>query len=253
MLTTSARSTLSAKSLDVVDAHWASEFGCGREELRPPVPRVQAHAGGLEGYPGVFILTLDAAPVVSVPPELLEAIAPRAETFVAEAIGDPAALRRLLSPADVTRVIGPAQLTYADAASFAGAEPGNTRELSRLDHAAFDELKAACSPEDWAPKGLALDARPTFGAFGDDGKLRAVAGFEIWSHRIAHLSVVADPAARGQGHGTRAVAAAARSALDANLVLQYRVLKQNLPSVRVAAKLGFELYGWSMAARLARA
>jgi RimJ/RimL family protein N-acetyltransferase len=244
-------SMLSARTTEIVDEYWARDLGCRRDELRPPVPRIQAHGGGLKNYPGVFILTLGVAPVVSAPSELATALSPGSALFTAESVAAPDELRGLLGPAHVERVIGPAFLNYADAGSFRSPDVGTTRELSVSDTVEFEALRAICASNDWEGKGFDLQARRTFGAFGDGGHLLAIAHFEIWEGRIAHLSVVAHPHARRRGHATRAVAAAARCALDSDLVLQYRVLRENVPSRRVAAKLGFEAYGWSIAARLA--
>lgn len=235
----------------IVDDYWAGDLGCRREELRPPSPRIQAHGGGLAGYPGVFILTLDGAPVVSVPPELVATLSPKAALFTAAAVAAPETLRHLLAPALVDRVIGPAYLDYADDESLRTPDLRDTRQLTPADQPVVDALKANCLAADWEPKGFDLQTRPSFGAFDSDGALVAIADFEVWGGHIAHFGLVADPGVRGRGHGTRAFAAAARSALDAGLVLQYRVLADNFPSLRVAAKLGFARYGWSVAARFA--
>jgi RimJ/RimL family protein N-acetyltransferase len=198
----------------------------------------------------VFILVLDGgAPVVSVPSDLEQLLAARTAGFTAVAVSTADGLRGLLGPRDVARVIGPAQLSYADAASFKPVNVAPARKLEAADRVQFEALQAACDPADWDAKGFELEARQTFGAFGDGGELLAVADFEVWAEQIAHLRVVAHPQARGQGHGVRAVAAAATHALDSNLVLQYRALRDNRASLRVAAKLGFQSYGWSMAAR----
>jgi GNAT superfamily N-acetyltransferase len=148
-------------------------------------------------------------------------------------------------------VVGPAQLNYADAASFRPGDRSHARELGLADRADFGALQAACDPVDWGLKGFDPDAKRTFGAFSIRGELFAVADYEVWAARIAHLSVVAHPHARGQGYGLRAVAAAATCALESNLVLQYRALRDNRASLRVATKLGFQSYGWSIAARFA--
>jgi GNAT superfamily N-acetyltransferase len=238
------------QSIAIADEYWAGDLGCDRAELRPKTPRVQCHSGGLSDYSGVFVFLLDAAPVVSVPPALLDAIAPRADQFVAAIARDPAALPSLLSPAAVTLVIGPALLNYADRSSFVGIELTDTRELTPRDEPAFDELKAACLPEDWEPKGFSLESPFSFGAFSSDGVLQAIASIRVWAERIAHISVVARPASRKLGFGTRAVAAATERALQQGLLPQYRVLEHNLASRRIAQKLGYHGYGCTLAARL---
>lgn len=239
-----------AESVEVADDYWAAEFGCERRHLRPGEPRVQQHSGRLSDYVGAFIFVLDAAPLVSVPSALLGAVAPRANQFVVDAIRDEAALRRLLAPGAVTRVIGPALLNYADRSCFVPSDTDRTRELAPSDEAQFLAMRAACPPEEWEPKGFGVGSESTFGAFSANGELAAVAGIRVWADRIAHISVVSRPGRRAQGFGTRAVAAATGRAFDAGLLPQYRVLESNAPSRRIAGKLGFHSYGWTVAVRL---
>jgi GNAT superfamily N-acetyltransferase len=240
---------MSPESTEIADDYWARELGCARTELRPGAPRVRAHAGGLTGYNGSFVLVLDAAPLVSVPPEILPIVAARADQFAPASVADAGALRRLLSPSNVTRVIGPAYIHYADPSSLGRVPPGDARALTPLDAGPFRDLRAACAPEDWDPKDFALEPQCTFAAFDADGSLAAVANFRIWDGGIAHISVIAHPERRGRGHATRAVAATMEAAVRAGLVPQYRVLAENAASLRVAEKLGFRRYGWSVAAR----
>jgi GNAT superfamily N-acetyltransferase len=238
-------------SIDVADEYWAADFGCEREQLRPSGPLVKEHAGGLSDYAGASILVLGASPLISVPSALFATVAARAAQLATAAVRDPAALQRLLLPGSVTRVIGPALLNYADGSCSTPAGFTGGRELSASDASAFLNLKAACPADDWEAKGFALDAQPTFGAFASDGKLMALATFAVWANRIAHLVVVARPEARNRGFGTRAVAAATQRALELGLLPQYRVLEPNVASRRIAAKLGFQPYGYTVAARLA--
>ena len=235
----------------LADAYWARDLGRQPGELRPTAPRVQAHAGGLAGYAGVFVFVAEGAPVVSAPPALAPRLVSRAQAFTPAAVSDPQALAELLKPAEITSVIGPAMLSYADRTSLAPLETRTTRLLTDRDRPAFEALRAACPPDEWDPKSFDLDARPTFGSFDAGGQLVAVADYEIWDGTLAHLSVVSHPGARRRGHGVRVVAAAARAALDAGLVLQYRALHWNQPSLAIASKLGFQRYGWTVAARLA--
>ena len=96
--------------------------------------------------------------------------------------------------------------------------------------------------------------RPAHGsAFGRcvvTGELTALAGDATWNDEIAHIAVVAAPYWRGAGHATAAVAAAARHAIDAGLLPQYRTLVANEPSMAIARRLGFERYGSSVFVRL---
>ena len=239
------------ESIEIADDYWSAEFGCDRVHLRPDAPRVQPHAGGLSDYPGVFIAILDAAPLVSVPSVLVSAIQPRAENFTADTIRDEEALRRLLAPATVTRLVGPALLNYADRSCFVDAHTERARELLPGDDGEFTAMRAACPPDEWQPKDFSLGSELTFGAFALNDALASVANIEVWDKRIAHISVVTRPDFRGQGFGSRAVAVATRRALDIGLLPQYRVLESNKPSRQIARKLGFRGYGRTVAVRLA--
>ena len=235
---------------NIADTYWARNVGCSVEELRPRMPHVRAQAGDLMGYEGIFILQFGAAPLVSVPPELVPELFPSAAEFTLEAVSDRERIRQLLAPCAVTRVIGPALLCYADESCFRPPPLEGARALTASDAAAFAMLKARCVPEECEAKEFDLESGNTFGDLDASGALRAVANFHIWSDRIAHIGVITDAEARGRGHASRAVGVATQEALRVGLVPQYRVLSDNLASRRVAAKLGFEEHGWSVAARL---
>jgi RimJ/RimL family protein N-acetyltransferase len=73
------------------------------------------------------------------------------------------------------------------------------------------------------------------------GQVVAAAGYTTWPGRVAHLSVLTDPAHRGQGLAAQAGSAAAADALSAGLLAQWRA---RVPaSIAVAARLGFVTCG----------
>jgi RimJ/RimL family protein N-acetyltransferase len=81
-------------------------------------------------------------------------------------------------------------------------------------------------------------------------ELLALAGYEVWNDTIAHIAVVTHPLHRGRSLGGAAVALAARHALQARLVPQYRTLRANAPSLGIASRLRFREYGFSVYVRL---
>lgn len=241
-------------TLAKVEEYWARELGCTREELRPLAPRVQVHRGGISGFPGVFILAAGAAPVISAPSDIASVLRPSASRFTSDTTANVVILGELLLRAAAGRIVGPSQLSYVDAASFrrVKAPPSSdTRELNETDLPHLWALKAHCPPAEWEPKNFNLEAKRSFGAFGDNGELLAVADFAIWDEQIAHIGVITRPAVRGQGYGTLAVAAAVSCALDAGLVPQYWALRENQSSLAIRAKLGFRDFAWTMAVRFA--
>jgi RimJ/RimL family protein N-acetyltransferase len=82
------------------------------------------------------------------------------------------------------------------------------------------------------------------------GELAALAGFEVWSGVLAHVSVVAHPAFRGRGLAAAAVSRVTALALERGLLAQYRTLESNTPSVALAQRLGFHPCARSVAVRV---
>jgi hypothetical protein len=197
------------------------------------------------------MLAVGPHPLVSLPPLLPPSLHERAASWSRSTLEDPTLLAAELAPLPVTRMIGPAFIGYATVDTFRGkvAMPG--RELAARDAAAMASLRARCEAEEWEHGGSDLGVVPTFGVFAPGGALAAVAGYETWGDKIAQISIVSAADCRNGGHATAAVALAVDHALTAGLLPQYRTLKSNGPSMRIAAKLGFEEYGISTYLKLA--
>jgi predicted GNAT family acetyltransferase len=90
--------------------------------------------------------------------------------------------------------------------------------------------------------GLEFGEQPIAGLICD-GEIVAAAGYEIWGGEIAHIGVVTHPRHRGNGLGRTVVSAIAMHGLEKGLLLQYRTLYSNVPSMRIAKSLAFEEYG----------
>jgi GNAT superfamily N-acetyltransferase len=240
------------QALRIADEWWARELGCGAHELRPRSARVQGHAGGLVGQDGIWILVAGPAPVVSLPRALLPVLGERARWWSRQTVEDPRALLEELAPTVPARIIGPAFIGYASEDSLRGAGGPQARLLSAADREAVARLRETFAPEEWEEGGTDAEQSPAFGAFDAGGELRALAGYERWD-RIAHISIACAAGFRNRGFGASAVTRAAEHALSRGLVPQYRALRSNAPSLRVAAKLGFQEYGFSMLLRLTAA
>jgi GNAT superfamily N-acetyltransferase len=235
-------------TLDLVDDYWSRFLGVPDGELRPAAPRVVVHAE-LGGYAGMYAQSFGAAPVVSLPAWAVGRYGPAAaEAAGAGLVDDPrwgGVFGDLLE-----RVVGPAEIRYADAGTLRTASrDARVRLLDAGDAPALERLKRACSKTEWEHGGRELGTHVVAGVFaGDD--LSAVAGYEVWDGAIAHIGIVTHPAHRGRGLGTSAVQHVARAALRAGLVPQYRALASNTPSLRTAERLGFVRYAESLAVRL---
>jgi len=238
------------KVLGIADRWWARDFACGPDDLRPATTHVQEHAGTMLGNPGIWILVVGAAPLVSLPPGMMAALARRARRWSRSLVAEPAALAAELEGLDLERIVGPAFIGYGTDSTLKLDLAARGRALTSGDAGAVAELRAACSDEAWAHGGSDPRIVPTFGCFDEAGQLCALAGYKTWGGTIAHISIVSAPSRRGRGFASAAVACAARHALGAGLLPQYRTLMSNEPSMAVARKLGFASYGFSVFVRL---
>ncbi|WP_035601269.1 GNAT family N-acetyltransferase [Haloferula sp. BvORR071] len=235
---------LSDSAVGIANRHWASEFGIDPEGMFAEELMLVRHAEALADYDGIFALFREGRVMVSLPGDRFEALQRRLPEW-SPAL-DPRAWAGYFRDAGF-RVIGPAYIGYAGAVP----EMEGVRNLSEADLAAVERLRLACDPEEWDHGGSEAGEVPCSAAFAEDGEIAALAGYEIWSEEIAHISIVAHPGYRGRGYGRAAVAHLAARALRAGLLPQYRTLEANAPSVAIARALGFERYGCSVAVRLA--
>lgn len=241
---------LAPATIDTADGYWAAFLGVGREALRPAAPVAIPHAAELADYRGMYIQSFGAAPLVSLPADLLDSFGPAATEAALEGLEEDEDRWRAVFGERVDRLVGPAGIAYADAGTFRGLSIGaEMRPLMEADRPALDALRGAVPAEAWGHGGGGYDGMPVFGAFVD-GVLAARAGYEVWGGRIAHLGVVTHPAHRGRGLGAAVFASATRAALEAGLVAQHRALQSNTHSMHIARRLGFVPYATSLAVRL---
>ncbi|HYW12067.1 MAG TPA: GNAT family N-acetyltransferase [Longimicrobium sp.] len=241
---------LAPATIDTVDGYWAAFLGVPRSRLRPPRPLAIAHAAALSDYRGVYVQAFGAAPLVSLPADMLAPFGQAAADAVAGGLVEDADRWRAVFGARVDSLVGPAVIQYADSDTFRGVSvAADLRPLTEADRSALDALRDSMPSEEWDHGSGDLDGMPVFGAFVD-GALAARAGYEVWAGRIAHLGVVTHPAHRGRGLGAAVFASAARAALEAGLIAQHRALQSNTQSLRIARRLGFRPYATSLAVRL---
>jgi GNAT superfamily N-acetyltransferase len=149
------------------------------------------------------------------------------------------------------RIVGPAYIGYGSPERLDLRDADRAVKLGSPDHKAIVRLMEACTTEEWEHGGSSADAIDRlFGGYSSSGELAALAGYELWGDKIAHIAIVTHPTHRGLGLGRAAVALAARQALDAGLVPQYRTLDANTASMNIATRLGFAEYGHSVYIRL---
>ena len=236
--------------MHAADPWWAGDFACDPSDLRPAKAHVQAHAGRMAGATGIWILVVGEAPLVSLPPSLMVQLAASARAWSNTLVADPAALAEALEGVSFSKIVGPAWIGYPTEGSRHRMPASRARVLTQGDMGAVARLRSLCAAEAWEHGGSDPASMPTFGTWSDPGELVALAGYKVWGESIAHIYVVTAPAHQGRGHASAVVSCAAQHALQAGLLPQFRTLASNEAAMRVAMRLGFETYGFSVYVRV---
>jgi GNAT superfamily N-acetyltransferase len=150
--------------------------------------------------------------------------------------------RRVLKALPTQRALGPTTLAYLDASDF---DPSTSTAFDAVEQVGADapELRAldASVPQDESDEATILEITSPAFVVREGGRVIAASGYRTWPCRIAHISVITAPDARGRGLAKATGAAAARHALDAGLTPQWRA---RVPaSQHVARALGFREIG----------
>ena len=229
---------LRAKSLDAVLGWWAQEIGVN-------VPELMARADGVtliasSNLPGVFLFRRGSDLRIAALLSKLHAIhdAILGQSFKALLTAE---FWQTL-PEFAGTANGPAHLFYLDGLpeNWTSGTPRRVmvRGLSQIDAKLFGEFIESLTPLEREHSGLELGPRPMWGVFKDK-ELIAVAGYDAWPGRIAHIGVAVHPEHRGQKVGQLVVQAAARGALARRRIVQYRALSDNAGAVGIGNALRF--------------
>jgi GNAT superfamily N-acetyltransferase len=237
---------LSSHTLDVVETFWAEFLGCKPQDFRGKGSRIVEHGSQLADYSGAYIFIRNGAVIVSLPGSMLKTFTDVTRHWRFAPPYDRASLAEYFK-VEEKYVIGPASVAYADHGTLRLID-SSARLLSFEDEPAVAGLKAQCGEEEWAHGGSAMSDKSA-GIFANRSLL-ALSSYEIWGAFIAHISIITAPSRRGTGLARNAVSFLAKHALDSGLTPQYRTLRSNVASMRVAAALGFVPLAVTLAVRL---
>lgn len=227
-----------------LDQFWAHELGV--PSGLGGTPRLCCMVQHL--YPGVQLFSNGERLILASPPAWAEVLHEAIVGVSPVDIFSVAWLQRVFAN-NAERILGPAEVHYADDTSFRAALNPHGRALSTADVPVYRELVAALDPKEVEESGVSAEAVPAFGAFCDD-RLCAVASYQVWQPSIAHISVATHPDHRRHGFAKAAVQALAAEALDRGLILQWRAVAWNTNSLALARSLGFAYYCSTLYVRL---
>jgi GNAT superfamily N-acetyltransferase len=227
-----------------LDRFWAHELGI--DSSLASTPRISCTVQHL--YPGVQLFANGERLIIASPPAKAELIQDAVADDSPEVAFSVEWLQRIFAN-DAERILGPAEVNYADETSFRSESSHRSRALSTSDSDAYRVLVAALDPTEVEDSGVSSDAFPAFGAFSAD-ILCSVASYKVWKTSIAHISVATHPNYRRHGFAKAAVQALAATALDCGLILQWRAVAWNKNSLSLARDLGFNYYCSTLYVRL---
>lgn len=219
---------------------WSEELGAERFPANSVI--IRAHRPDLlQSLDNrIFCLAVDTAIFVTAPSEVVTEIHAVSEHLRCAPFE---CLLRLFENRGQVVGSGPAYIGYRD---LLIEHPTSTVTLSAND-SRVDALKSA-QAVDWGHFGYSPDSRGPFARIDGD-LLLGLSHYKIWGGTIAHIGVIVDRNARGRGIGGEVVAAALNDAITNGFLPQYRTLHSNIPSIRIAERLGFTHFGDSLVIR----
>jgi len=229
-----------ASALLVIRTSWAARLAIPPEFFDAGGPHLVQRAEA----DAVIGVELGGATVVLAPPRplaALRALQPGHLMNMAALVGALHSYR--------PKAVGMATLSFAHASETSLRLP-RAGDVSEATTGEAEQVLAACTTYERQESGL--DEMPAFCfvAHARDGAPAAVAGYEIWAGRLAHLGVLVHPRYRRQGFASAAAAAAANAGLNERLLPQWRCRSDNLPSHALSERLGFVTLGRQLAIRL---
>lgn len=144
-------------------------------------------------------------------------------------------------------MIGPAQHFYIDAVPKTWSPPPASRSLLLVRGLAASDLKvcaafaSALTRTEREASGFDTLGRQVWGVFAK-GELVAMAGYDAWPNRVAHIGVATHPGHRNCKFAQLAVQAAIRGAAMRRRIGQYRCLTADAAAVGVARALGMRCF-----------
>ena len=236
---------MNAENQRAVDEFWAGDLGLTPEAF---ADTRGVCCVGQRLHTGVQMFRQDQRLVVAAPPEMVRSVEEAATALSADTLFSASWLQQVCG-GKAEKILGPAEIGYADQSMFQCDENRFGRRMSPDDSAAYAALAGALDQTEAEESGLLPDRFPAFGAFSD-GELCAVASYSVWEPSIAHIVVATHPHHRRRGFASAALQSLAKEAFDRGLILQWRAVSRNRNSLALAERLGFRHYCSTLYVRL---
>lgn len=242
---------LKQRSREGLLAFWAAEMGLSVPELLIPVSGVRISIR--PALSGVLVFRRGDDVRISTADANIERLGRSLPRELKTDFCSPAMWRSVF-PELSGSVTGPTRYAYLDAVPQAWAQQSASRKQAIVRGLAASDLKTyadfamTLSRAEREMSGLDTFGRQLWGVFSD-GVLAAVAGYDAWPHRVAHLGVATHPDFRGRKFAQLAVQAASRGAVARKRIAQFACLSSSTEAVAVASALGFSRFAETLITR----
>lgn len=202
-----------------------------------------SHRAAPEGW--VAIVRLEWQVVVAGPSDQLDRIDSNTRQSFPSQLLSVEHLAEFVCP---RHTLGPARLYYG---ASKGASPSTATDGPLdVDDSRVRAVLADATDDERGESAIEDATSGVFLALTADGAPGAVAGWRVWPHEVAHISVLCARTHRGTGVGFAAAHRAVAAAVAAGLLPQWRVREDNHPSIALAERLGLRHLGDQLSIRL---
>jgi GNAT superfamily N-acetyltransferase len=221
----------------LLDEHWTATLNVEPSVWRDAAVVVASHPEPSH-RDHVYLIRREDSCIIVVPQALVGSTTIACASWPSAAVFDRAFIRSLYGN-EVASIHGPFWLGYATAECFRSVDRKGSRRLDGPDdEAALARLRSQVPEEEAVDAGFAVAGRHEYGCFVE-GELVCAGTLTPFRGMPASIGAITHPAHRGQGFGSAMVSALTQEAFTESGAVQFRILEDNRPALRIAKVLGF--------------
>ncbi len=229
------------------DKFWAGYLGITPAELNEPGVSVAAHVG-LSGYSGVWFFRRKHRTVVSAPAEWLSVLRNSVRGVDDETLTSVPFFKDAFGK-HFERVVGPAFQGYLAGVNSRVDASSEIRFLGSNDGAAVASFMRVCGQEAWEYSGLDEATHYLAAAYDGEG-IVSLAGYRAWTEEAGDICILTRASHRNSGFATAVARAVLERARQDGKLLLYQTLESNAAAIKIAQRIGYEMYARHIAVRL---
>jgi RimJ/RimL family protein N-acetyltransferase len=232
-----------------INEYWCSFFGITNDEMNSMGISIVPHKF-LRGYNGAWIFRRRNRIIISVRPKDLSHINNKvklnrpdeniifSQHYIAYLFGY-----------HIERIIGPTFQGYYDSDIIHYESPKNVRLITyRENEQEINRISNTGDMNGWNNSGM--DECESIYGFFSDSNLLSIANYKMVQGDAGFIGVYTDPKYRGKGYGQQVVRKVVEDLSKKGKLVLYQTLLSNIPSKKIADRVGIIEFGRNIAIRL---